>query len=65
MILIIPAECDSVSQFACRFIEETTPHLALKMRLNKVLFDQKSDFQRAQIIETAQFGRTLVLDGKT
>lgn len=65
MIVISRAECNSVCPFARRFIEETTPHLALKMRLNKVLFDQKSDFQRAQIIETAQFGRTLVLDGKT
>jgi len=27
-----------------RFIEETTPDMALKMRLNKVLFDEKSDF---------------------
>lgn len=39
--------------------------LTLRMRLTKVMHDEQSSFQRVQIIETAPFGKTLVLDGKT
>lgn len=48
-----------------RFTEEVSPDLAIKMRLNTITFDKKSEFQRAQIVHTAPFGKTLVLDGKT
>lgn len=47
------------------FREEVTPDLAMEMKLKAITFDAKSDFQRAQIIETADFGKTLVLDSKT
>jgi spermidine synthase len=49
----------------CRFIEEVSPTLSMKMQLESITFDKKSEFQRAQIISTAPFGKTLVLDGKT
>ena len=47
------------------FDEEVTPDLSMRMRLKTLTFDEQSDFQRVQVIETAEFGTTLVLDGKT
>ncbi|KAH8064035.1 spermidine synthase [Aureococcus anophagefferens] len=47
------------------FDEEVTPDLSMRMRLKTLTFDEQSDFQRVQVIETAEFGKTLVLDGKT
>lgn len=47
------------------FSEDVTPDLVLKSKLNKISFDAQSKFQKVQIIETAPFGRTLVLDSKT
>jgi spermidine synthase len=47
------------------FTEDVTPDLMMRMRLEKITFDKQSDFQRAQIVETTPFGKTLVLDGKT
>ena len=39
--------------------------MSVTMRLKNITFDAKSEFQRAQIVETAPFGKTLVLDGKS
>uniref|UniRef100_A0A7S2V6Z8 thermospermine synthase n=1 Tax=Fibrocapsa japonica TaxID=94617 RepID=A0A7S2V6Z8_9STRA len=47
------------------FKEEVTVNHAMSMRLQKIILDQQSEFQRVQIIETNEFGTTLVLDGKT
>ena len=47
------------------FDEDVTPDHSTKMRLKTLTFDQQSDFQRVQVIETVPFGKTLVLDGKT
>lgn len=47
------------------FTENVTPDLGLKMALNRILFQGKSKFQTVDIIETKQFGRTLVMDGQT
>ena len=47
------------------FDEEVTPDFAVKMRLESIDFQAKSDFQDVKIIKTTQFGKTLVLDGKT
>lgn len=48
-----------------RFQEWITPELAIKSALKSLTFDSKSEFQRVQVVETAPFGKTLVLDGKT
>ncbi|KAA0173116.1 hypothetical protein FNF27_05465 [Cafeteria roenbergensis] len=47
------------------FREEVTEDMSVTMRLKNITFDAKSEFQRAQIVETAPFGKTLVLDGKS
>ena len=47
------------------FREEVTEDWTIQMRLKNLGFKKKSDFQDVQIIETEQFGKTLVLDSKT
>jgi spermidine synthase len=47
------------------FTENVTPNLGLKMSMSRILFSGKSKFQTVDIIETKQFGRTLVMDGQT
>ena len=47
------------------FREEVTEDWAIQMRLKSLGFKKQSDFQHVQIIETDQFGKTLVLDSKT
>ncbi|KAJ8602795.1 hypothetical protein CTAYLR_002603 [Chrysophaeum taylorii] len=39
--------------------------LTIRMRLKKMVVEKQSEFQHIQVIETAPFGKTLVLDGKT
>lgn len=39
--------------------------LTLRLKLKSIVHDAQSRFQRVQIIDTALFGKTLVLDGKT
>lgn len=45
--------------------EQVTEELLLKMSLRKILFEGESKFQRVQVVETAPFGKTLVLDDHT
>ena len=47
------------------FIEGITPTLNIQFQLKSITFDSQSEFQRVQVVETADFGKTLVLDGKT
>lgn len=47
------------------FHEDVTEDLKLRSRLNKIIFNESSDFQHVQVVETEPFGKTLVLDGKT
>ena len=47
------------------FREEVTEDWTIQMRLKNLGFKKQSDFQHVQIIETEQFGKTLVLDSKT
>ena len=47
------------------FTEFQTEHFKHELVLRKILFDGQSKFQRVQVVETAQFGRTLVMDGCT
>lgn len=35
--------------FAARFIEEVTPELATRAKLNKITFDTTSKFQKVQV----------------
>jgi len=45
--------------------EANTPHYIMRMALKRIMFESKSKFQRVQVLETYQFGKTLILDGKT
>ena len=47
------------------FIEGITPTLNIQFQLKSITFDSQSEFQRVQVVETADFGKTLVLDCKT
>mmetsp|Transcript_14534 Transcript_14534/g.23666 ORF Transcript_14534/g.23666 Transcript_14534/m.23666 type:complete len:318 (+) Transcript_14534:119-1072(+) len=47
------------------FQEWNSPSFNTNLSLTKVMYEGKSEFQKVQVIETAQFGKTLVLDGKT
>jgi spermidine synthase len=47
------------------FREEITPTMRIESELLSISYNTNSEFQRVQIIETADFGKTLVLDGKT
>lgn len=45
--------------------EANSPFYDVQLRLERVLYEGQSKFQHVQVIETTQFGKTLVLDGKT
>ncbi|CAM9882576.1 unnamed protein product [Phaeothamnion confervicola] len=45
--------------------EDMTPSLLTQMKLKTISLDTKSSFQRIQVVETEDFGKTLVLDGRT
>lgn len=45
------------------FTEKHTPHSGLTLEVGNTLFDQHSDFQHIQVLETLEFGRMLLLDG--
>jgi len=47
------------------FREGLTEAFRVEICLKNILFDERSPFQRVQVIETEQFGRTLVMDGQT
>jgi len=47
------------------FEEDIDDTYAIKTELKQMLFKGQSDFQSVQVIETAAFGRTLVMDDKT
>jgi len=53
------------STAAFNFEEDIDDTWSLKTELKQILFSGKSDFQKVQVIETAAFGRTLVMDDKT
>ena len=53
------------SREAFWFEENLTEVFSVKLGLRGILFESQSLFQRVQVIETAQFGRTLVMDGQT
>ncbi|MES1908226.1 MAG: hypothetical protein MHM6MM_001200 [Cercozoa sp. M6MM] len=47
------------------FQELVTPTFSTSVRLRKIMHQSKSEFQDMSVIETADFGKTLVLDDKT
>lgn len=44
------------------FTEKQTPHLAISLRVNKVLCSEQTPFQKLAILDTVEFGRMLTLD---
>merc|ERR1711865_580870 len=66
MGIVHPAMEAGVRKTAGFFFEEDIDDTyQIKTELKRILFQGKSDFQSVQIIETAAFGRTLVMDDKT
>ena len=47
------------------FSENLSPSLSIRMSLKSILFEGRSSFQRVQVIETTEFGKTLVMDGQS
>ncbi|MBA4602902.1 polyamine aminopropyltransferase [Thermoactinomyces mirandus] len=45
------------------YTEKQTKNHGITLKIRKTLYHDKSDFQSLDVIETAQFGRMLVLDG--
>ena len=45
------------------FSEFHTPDVKFSLRVNKQLYSKQSDYQRIDVLDTAEFGRVLVLDG--
>jgi len=56
---------DERSKAGFVFEEAVTPNLKLKMSLNSISAVFQSKFQSIQVINTTEFGQTLVTDGKT
>lgn len=46
------------------FSEQHTPNVRFSLKVDKQLFSETSEFQRVDIFDSAEFGRTLVLDGR-
>eukprot|EP00938_MAST-03A_sp_MAST-3A-sp1_P003471 g3471.t1 len=47
------------------FVEDLTPDFQLRMSLKRIMYDGRSKFQRLQVVETGEFGKTLLMDGCT
>ena len=47
------------------YLETVYPDLAVMLRVQKVLYSGKTDYQRVEVLESEVYGRSLVLDGKT
>ncbi len=47
------------------FAESVSPDLAVMLRLRAVLFSGATAYQKAEVLDSCVFGRSLVLDGKT
>ena len=47
------------------FAESVTPDLAVIARLRAVLFSGATPYQKVEVLDSHEFGRSLVLDGKT
>ncbi len=45
------------------WFEETHENIALRFRLKERLFDEKSEFQRVEVVETQEHGKLLAHDG--
>ena len=47
------------------YVETIFPDLAVMLRVGKVLYSGKTQFQSVEVLESKIYGRSLVLDGKT
>ena len=47
------------------FVETVYPDLAVMLQVRQVLYSGETAYQRVELLESASFGRSLVLDGKT
>ena len=47
------------------FAESVSPDLAVLLRLRSVIFSGATAYQKVEVLDSAVFGRSLVLDGKT
>jgi spermidine synthase len=47
------------------YLETIFPDLAVMLRVQKVLYSGKTEYQTVEVLESGIYGRSLVLDGKT
>ena len=47
------------------FVEAVSPGLAVMLRVRQSLFSGQTAYQQVEVLQSDQFGRTLILDGKT
>ncbi|MDA1218237.1 MAG: polyamine aminopropyltransferase [Chloroflexi bacterium] len=47
------------------YLETVFPDLVMMLRVQKVLYSGKTEYQNVEVLESVVFGRSLVLDGKT
>lgn len=45
------------------YTENHTDHVRLSLKVKEELFNKQSDFQHVSILDTVEYGRTLILDG--
>jgi len=57
--------CGRVNGVNMWFSEYLTPNVQIRSSLKNIMFQGQSKFQRLQVIETGEFGKTLVMDGCT
>ena len=60
-----PAVMENLPAQTIWYLEYITPELVQGAGVRRVLYDGQTPYQKVQVIETAPFGRSLVLDGKT
>lgn len=55
-----------MDEIAGKWLLETVyPDLAVMLRVQRVLFSGRTDYQHVEVVESNLYGRSLVLDGKT
>jgi len=47
------------------FVEDLSPNFQVRMALKRIMYEGRSKFQRLQVVETHEFGKTLLMDGCT
>ena len=58
-------ETSAMARMETFYFENVTEVFSIKMALKNMGFRKRSPFQLVEVMETYQFGKTLVMDGQT